>query len=694
MTRQKRSTKGGPTTTTKKPSTKDVQNVPKSIYSKHPNNVHLFRFSNCELDDESLHDAIEQFLQKKALPQGLRSGFVHILLQSNQLTDRSSHHVAKLLQNLNNKKSNDSFHVKELNLSGNQIQGNMLHVILDQHFSFSEINLSWNNLGMRAMQSIAHFLKNGRIEMLNLNKNEIGHHPGALTYLCRNGLLPKCTLQSLLLKENGIQGKFRLYTPREIVMPDENAEIDDVMSLCAVIINKNCSLTELNLSNNELKDDGIALIALALKNNTSLTSLNVAHNQFGVKGFRVMGESLGINQTLQHINLSCDLNFRAPNLVDSKLGISDYDECLFAVSRALCKNNTLQSLSLLLDEGYEREEIYSSNKMLCSTPGERQYGLEWLFKSLRTNHALKQLDIRHTFISDRTAAKILRVLETCNSTLINVLFSSINTSIAGQIQRKLIQNRESVRILEQDTKCIEPISKYHEFYVPKRKYNESVQEPTDGTCSSFHILPTEILIAIVCFLPTKWVSRIRLVDTLFNTIATDAQVWANKFTQYPNYLVHATDRSMEEFKRLWMFDTFSHHGSAVSENMLQVEDLTFHSAKLKRQSVICCYSRIYGVVAMLEVSPHAIHDFDLILGIHGTNISSDRWKIYAHGDFVYVDASASFTSGENSPLFYTSSVSKAFYTSKTRWIKEWVKFIETYRWKRTKLGNGAIKTSN
>jgi hypothetical protein len=697
---------------------KSQENNPKLIYTKHPNNVNVFRFSNSDLDDELLQKTIQTFLQKKGVPQSLRRGSNHFQFQSNQLTDRSCHHIAKFLLTLAGKKSMDPFHIQELNLSGNQIEGNQLQPIFDPLFAYNEINLSWNNLGMRAMQSISHFLKNGsNIEVLNLNKNEIGSRMGgALSYLCRNGLLPngnskkdakKSSLKSLLLKDNGIQAKWRSFAPQEIIMPTENDEVDDVMCLSAVIADKNCSLTELNLSQNRLGEYGTPLLAMALRKNTSLKVLNLSHNAIGVNGFRYIAESLLQNETLEILNLSCnidDLEVPVSTFTVDKPWIPDYDTCLFAISHALRKNSTLKSLSLMLSEGYETESAYHGQKKLCTTDTVRkQWGLEWLFESLRVNRSLRYLDIRHTFMTEITKKKLLKMLRMYNTTLTNVLITSIDHPlIASAIDFRLAMNR---LILKVETSNID------QKHLPSTQKQDEIQEKEEQS-SSIDTLPSELLFNVMSFLSVKHILGLRLVSKHFDVISTHGQTWRQVYQQYPNYQ-NTTDYTMISFKKQWYEDQFLTHSNEwttrlqnLDKNYLFVQDLIFlNGKKKKKRNSVWCYSRRYGVIAMLEtILP--FNEFTFVTGVNSSSSnntllsSNSGWQVFSSENMVYVDiyvdANTEIQESDENITIKQITVSmdtkfkKGFCTPLNKWITAWIKFIEKYRWNKTKVGAGSI----
>ncbi|MGC6403933.1 MAG: hypothetical protein ACON5A_01640 [Candidatus Comchoanobacterales bacterium] len=71
----------------------------------------------------------------------------------------------------------------------------------------------------------------------------------------------------------------------------------------AAALNKNKTLTSLDLSNNSMVDDDVKKLAEALNKNKALTKINLSGNNIGNTGVKYLKESLAVNNTLEDINL-------------------------------------------------------------------------------------------------------------------------------------------------------------------------------------------------------------------------------------------------------------------------------------------------------------------------------------------------------------------------------------------------------
>ena len=96
-------------------------------------------------------------------------------------------------------------------------------------------------------------------------------------------------------------------------------------------LEKNTTLREINLWNNNLGDEGGAAIGRALEKNTTLQEINLRDNKLGAASGVAIGRALDKNTTLQQINLE-----------NNKLGAEGWA----AIGRALESNTTLQQIDL------------------------------------------------------------------------------------------------------------------------------------------------------------------------------------------------------------------------------------------------------------------------------------------------------------------------------------------------------------
>lgn len=73
------------------------------------------------------------------------------------------------------------------------------------------------------------------------------------------------------------------------------------------MLTTNNTLTQLLLSNNQLKDRGMNAIAFALHNNISLTKLDMSNNDLPDRCFEVIVQLLSVNRGLTELILSENL---------------------------------------------------------------------------------------------------------------------------------------------------------------------------------------------------------------------------------------------------------------------------------------------------------------------------------------------------------------------------------------------------
>ncbi len=145
--------------------------------------------------------------------------------------------------------------------------------------------------------------------------------------------------------------------------------------LLASALKENHSLTELNLSFNNIGVEVIKLLAEALKENNSLTQLDLAINQIGAEGIKLIIEALKENNSLTHLDLSLNL-IRA--------------EGIKLIIEALRENSSLTHLKL------------TGNQI-----GDD--GARLLTEALKKNNSLIQVDLSSNFIEDNSLGLLVEV---------------------------------------------------------------------------------------------------------------------------------------------------------------------------------------------------------------------------------------------------------------------------------------------
>ena len=76
----------------------------------------------------------------------------------------------------------------------------------------------------------------------------------------------------------------------------------DVRALAAAL-EKNSTLTSIDLSYNNIGDEGVASMAAALEKNSTLTSIDLRANDIGVEGAASLAAALEKNSTLTSLDL-------------------------------------------------------------------------------------------------------------------------------------------------------------------------------------------------------------------------------------------------------------------------------------------------------------------------------------------------------------------------------------------------------
>jgi hypothetical protein len=72
-------------------------------------------------------------------------------------------------------------------------------------------------------------------------------------------------------------------------------------------LERNCTLTHLDLSFNKIEDDGATHLAIALQSNTTLKRLNLQCNNIGITGLRALVTALQDNHTLEELKVDNQL---------------------------------------------------------------------------------------------------------------------------------------------------------------------------------------------------------------------------------------------------------------------------------------------------------------------------------------------------------------------------------------------------
>ena len=152
----------------------------------------------------------------------------------------------------------------------------------------------------------------------------------------------------------------------------QNEITDEGAKMIAEAIQVNTALQKLDISYNEISDDGAATISDGLKCNISLQELNMSYNKITNEGAKMIGEAIKENKTLQKLNIHEN---------------SISDDGATAISDGLKYNISLQELNM------------SYNKITNE-------GAIMIGEAIKVNKTLQKLNIHENSISDDGATAI------------------------------------------------------------------------------------------------------------------------------------------------------------------------------------------------------------------------------------------------------------------------------------------------
>ncbi|CAI9740169.1 LRR and PYD domains-containing 2-like isoform X4 [Octopus vulgaris] len=260
-------------------------------------------------------------------------------------------------------------------------------------------------------------------------------------------------------------GKTNLVPMMTVSILGHNLQGKRAMVLAEVLHRYNCIL-ELCLGKTQLTGSDIGLLSIPLQKNNSLTVLDVRLNNIGNEGATMIGNALEQNSTLRQLNLSstgmdgagckriCDALKHNVALEDLDFSFVEIDDegcvhiaemlrqnkalkklrlrsssitwsgCKFLFSSLVC-NTTLTDLDMSRNFiGNEGVDIISQHlakescikKLNLENCGLTAFGCEPLCCSLLNNSCLLNLDLSNNFIGDSGARKLSKAIEE-NTTL-------------------------------------------------------------------------------------------------------------------------------------------------------------------------------------------------------------------------------------------------------------------------------------
>ena len=185
---------------------------------------------------------------------------------------------------------------------------------------------------------------------------------------------------------------------------------DQMLIFCDCLMN-NSTLTELNLSSNEITDEGAKRLAEAIQVNTTLQSLDISHNTISDNGIFSISDCLKINSTL------CKLNLSSNKITD---------EGAIRVAEAIQVNTTLQCLDI------------SHNTLSYS-------GISSISGCLKINSTLHELNLTNNKITDEEVVRLTEAIKV-NTTLQSLDISHNTLSYSGISSTKISSISDCLKI--------------------------------------------------------------------------------------------------------------------------------------------------------------------------------------------------------------------------------------------------------
>ncbi|XP_072894401.1 NACHT, LRR and PYD domains-containing protein 3-like [Hemitrygon akajei] len=251
-----------------------------------------------------------------------------------------------------------------------------------------ELRLGWNELGDSGVELVFAALRNPKCKIQKLWLNHVGiTDSGAedlISALSTNRSLTVLDLSGNELGDSGVklvsvalrnpECKIQKLGLREVSLTDSGAE--DLASS----LSTNRSLTELDLSRNELGGSGVKLVSAALGNaECKIQKLDLDDVGLGDAGAEYLASTLNTNRSLTELNLN-----------ENKLGDSGVKLVSAALRNPECKIQTLQLWGVGLTDS----------------------GAEDLVSVLSMNRSLTRLNLGWNSLKDRSAPALRRLIET------------------------------------------------------------------------------------------------------------------------------------------------------------------------------------------------------------------------------------------------------------------------------------------
>ncbi|KAL0208434.1 hypothetical protein P9112_011021 [Eukaryota sp. TZLM1-RC] len=243
----------------------------------------------------------------------------------------------------------------------------------------------------------------------------------------RNSTLTTLDLQSNNIANDGANALARALERNSTLTTldlQSNNIANDGASALARALGSNSTLTTLDLQSNNIANDGASALARALERNSTLTTLDLQSNNIANDGASALARALESNSTLTTLDLQSN------NIAND--GAS-------ALARALESNSTLTTLDLqsnnIANDGANAlARALGSNSTLTTLDLQSNNiandGASALARALERNSTLTTLDLQSNNIANDGASALARALES-NSTLTTLDLQSNNIANEG-----------------------------------------------------------------------------------------------------------------------------------------------------------------------------------------------------------------------------------------------------------------------
>ncbi|XP_016374863.1 LOW QUALITY PROTEIN: protein NLRC5-like [Sinocyclocheilus rhinocerous] len=208
------------------------------------------------------------------------------------LTEESCSDLASVL-------SSDSSSLKDLDLSNNNLQDSGVKLLshgLTDNCKLEKLRLSDCSITEEGYKALASALRSNPSHLIELDLT--GNDPGPSGVKQLNDLLldPKCKLETLRFLSpdadeafqyvNRVVGENPLLV-RELNLSERKLDLKKVKPLAALLKDKHCKLSIIQLNNNSITEEGCSALTSAFKLNPSnLTELDLSGNKLGKTGMQ------------------------------------------------------------------------------------------------------------------------------------------------------------------------------------------------------------------------------------------------------------------------------------------------------------------------------------------------------------------------------------------------------------------------